>query len=431
MEEIIKKCIQEHLSLKSTYDKIYDYFIGESDVYKNYKQLSNRSNRKMKLNYIKKFVKDETSYILSNPLEYQSISGNQELINTIDTNLAHWSKKHDRKLGQESILYGLCYEVYFTDSDGRFSSLIVSPRNGYLYKDEYGIKQFFLYIFKKKFDETQYVDIYYPNKVVNCRMDSSGELVKLKESRHIFNEVPVAECLLSDSGYYDTLFNDIKDLQDNMQTNLADLSNELSDWRNAILKLKNCKIKDEDIPAVNDQGVLELPKENSEAEWLLKKIDASFGDLVMKMTKENLYELANHVDGQAKLTSNTSSLTLRQKLFNLESKCKYNMAAITDAVRERIKFLFKYIKFKTGKEYNYLDSNVKFTPAIPQDDLLMAQIFSQLQNLELFSKDTMRSQFSFVTSSEGEKKKLEKESVGITIGEALLNSGDDDESIKE
>ncbi len=60
--------------------------------------------------------------------------------------------------------------------------------------------------------------------------------------------MPVALCQLSEEGKDDTLFKDLKGLQDAYETNLSDISNEISDFRNAYMVLTGVQIDEKDIP---------------------------------------------------------------------------------------------------------------------------------------------------------------------------------------
>ena len=196
--ELLNKCLTDFNSKKFIYDQIYDYCIlGESDARKNYKNNKHRSNQKVKTNFIKKFIKEEVSYLLSNRPTYISKSDNKEAIDFIGKKIGHWSKNHNKEVLRDLLSYGSVFELYYVSKkeiagkkEYLFNLEIISPREGYaLYNDNKEII-LFMRFFKKKFDETQYVDVYSKNKIYHFK---DGWVEDKPPTVNIFKEVPVVE----------------------------------------------------------------------------------------------------------------------------------------------------------------------------------------------------------------------------------------------
>ncbi len=122
---------------------MYEYYKGNTDAMANYKMVTERSNNKTPVNYIKKFIKEEVSYSVGNDVTYISKSGNENIVNDIDYYLDHWSEGHDSNLAKNMLIYSLVYELYYVDEEGQFSSKIISPREGYAAIDDFGNISFF------------------------------------------------------------------------------------------------------------------------------------------------------------------------------------------------------------------------------------------------------------------------------------------------
>ena len=137
-----------------------------------------------------------------------------------------------------------------------------------------------------------------------------------------------------------------------------------------------------------------------------------------------MYQISSHINHNEKMQSNTSSLALRSRLISLEEKCKLNQKSIADCITSRLRFLFIYLNKTKSKEYDFRDIKIKFTPNIPQDDLMTAQIISQLgDNL---STETGLSLLSFIENPKNELDKINKENEDYKIGEGLLEGGIDE-----
>ncbi|RXI55273.1 phage portal protein [Clostridium tetani] len=402
--DLLKKAYEEYQNNKSTYDKMYQYYKGNTDAITNYKMVTERSNNKTPVNYIKKFIKEEVSYSVGNDVNYISKSGNENIVNDIDYYLDHWSEGHDSNLAKNMLIYSLAYELYYVDKEGQFSSKIISPREGYAAIDDFGNVSFFMHTYKLKFDDTTYIDVYTDKEILHF----NDEFEKIKATdTHIFGTVPVSLCLSSEEGKDDTLYKDLKGLQDAYETNLSDISNEISDFRNAYMVLTGVAIDEEDIPKMKKLGVMQIKDKNGSAQWLIKNINDTFIQNTLNTLEDKMYQLSSHINHNEKMQSNLSSLALRARLIALEEKCKLNQKSIADCIKTRLTFLFIYLNVIKNIEYDFRDIKIKFTPNIPQDDLMTAQVISQLG--DKLSTETGLSLLSFIENPKNELKKIKDE----------------------
>ena len=181
---LLNNCLIDFDSKRYTFDTMYRYGVeGISDGRLNYKNNPARSNLKVKANFIKKFIKEEVSYLLSNKPTLASKSGNHEIIDYIEGKTAHWSESHDKDLLRDMLTFGTAFELYYTKTVPKgdkneilFCSKVISPRDGYAYFDDNLEMKFFMRFYRKKFDSTQYIDIYTKDKIYHC--DSSFNQIK-------------------------------------------------------------------------------------------------------------------------------------------------------------------------------------------------------------------------------------------------------------
>ncbi|ENJ9655969.1 phage portal protein [Clostridium botulinum] len=414
--ELLKKAYEEYQSEKIDYKKMYQYYQGNTDAIRNYKMLTERSNNKTNTNFIKKFIKEEVSYSVGNDITYISKNGNENIIYDIDYYIDHWSEGHDSNLAKNMIIYSLAYELYYVDKEGQFCSKVIPPTQGYAAINDFGNISFFMHIYKLKFDDNTYIDVYTEREIYH--FNESFEEVN-KPTKHIFGIVPVGLCRLSEEGKSDTIFNDIKGLQDAYETNLSDISNEISDFRNAYLVLTGVGIDKEDIPQMKKLGVMQIKDKNGTAAWLIKNINDTFIQNTLNTIEDKMYQLSSHINHNEKMQSNTSSLALRARLIALEEKCKLNQKSIADCIKTRLKFLFIYLQVIKNINYDYRDIKIKFTPNIPQDDLMVSQIISQLG--DKLSTETGLAQLSFIENPKNELEKIKEELPNIDLN----NLGDE------
>lgn len=405
--KIVKKAYGSYYVFRNIYNKMYDYYKGDTDAIKKYLFVTERSNLKTSANFIKKFIKEEVAYTLGNDITYESRSDNENVIKDIEYYTAHWDELHDTNLMKYLLIFTKVYELYYIDDNADFCSKIIKTTEGYAYYDESSKKVlFFIHSFKNDFDPTiSYIDVYTESYIYH--FDSKFNQIK-EPTVNIFGEVPVTVGDLTEEGADDSLYKDIKGLQDAFETNLSDVGNEISDFRNAYLVFKNSSVENDDLPKMKKLGILQLPGERADAEWLIKNINDTFIQNTLDRYEDTMYQLACHINHNEKLQSNLSGITLRSRLIVLENKCNLQIKAHKNMVKNRLRFLFKYLDLKKDKKYDYKDVKALYTPNIPSDDLATAQMLAQVPTGTI-SKDTAMGLFSFINNKVAEAEKVKKE----------------------
>lgn len=404
---LVKKIYGTYYTYKQIYNKMYSYYKGDTDAMKKYLFVTERSNLKINTNFIKKFIKEEVSYTVGNPITYESRNDNSDVIKDIEYYTAHWDELHDTDLMKYLIIFTKVYEIYYLDGNADFCSKIIKPTEGYAYVDNASGKVlFFIHAFKNDFDTINtYVDIYTDEFIYHYDGHFNEIMVP---TENIFGEVPVSVGKLTLEEYHDSLYKDIKGLQDAFETNFSDISNEISDFRNAYLVFMGCQVDEKQIPNMKKLGVLNTKDKNSVIQWLVKNINDTFIQNTLDRQVDTMYQIACHINHNEKLQSNLSGITLRSRLIALENKCNLEIKAHTNIIKSRNRFLCIYLNLKKSKNYDYKDIKALYTPNIPTDDLATAQMFNQTPE-GVISKDTMRSRFSFITNKVAEAEKVKKE----------------------
>lgn len=422
---LVKKVYGSYYVFKNIYTKMYQYYKGDTDAIKKYLFITERSNLKINVNYIKKFIKEEVAYTLGNDITYESRNDNESVVKDIEYYTAHWNELHDTDVMKYLLIFTKVYELYYIDDKADFCSKIIKPTDGYAYYDKASGKiLFFIHAFKNDFDNTTtYVDVYTDDLIYH--FDAKFNEIA-SPTTNIFGEVPVTIGELSDENIDDSLYKDMKGLQDAFETNLSDIGNEISDFRNAYLLFKNAQIDPKEVGDMKKLGVIQFPESsNGDAQWLIKNINDTFIQNTLDRYHDTMYEIACHINHNEKLQSNLSGITLRSRLIVLENKCGLEIKAHKNIVKNRIRFLFIYLDLKKNKMYDYKDVKALYTPNIPSDDLATAQMLAQIPE-RIISKDTARGLFSFVNNKVAEAEKVKKE-IDEEIPVDLNNFGDEND----
>ncbi|AKA71964.1 phage portal protein [Clostridium scatologenes] len=406
LRKIVIDCTSRYDSEHLLNESKYNYYHDHHDILDNYKTNDRRSNQICQCNFIGRFIDEEISYICGKPVSFVPKNGDSSVIMDIDYYMSHWSKKHNQTVCRDLSIFGKVYELYYISADLDFCSKVLNPLNSFGYIDENNNVVLFLYFYRKAFDSHIYVDIYTDKEIITVY---KGTLQVVSRRINIFNRVPVSFATIDR-----TVFDMIKTLNDSYNITLSNAVNENSDFRSAYLKITGASIKEEDIQFFDKKGIINVPKD-CDIDFLIKQLNDNYLRTTLKETKDNIYECTGHIDTSEKLSSNTSSLALRGRLLTLEQRCQLIADSMTDVVKLRLKFLFLYLKNylseyknKDSKTYNWKNIDVNFTPNIPTDLSMLADVISKLGGVEL-SQETKLSLLPFIENPKLELKKIKNE----------------------
>lgn len=429
-ENLILQCLNE-LNKNSLSKKIYkDYYEGNHSILKNYRMQDSRSNMKLVFNYPRKFVDNETGYLLGKPINYVSKSDSDDIIDAIDLNTSHWDKEHNINLRKQSEIFGESYELNYINEEGEFSATILNPLNCFVLEDGTAERNAVLAVHKytKQFDDKEYVDVYTDSEILHYEIgtaegnnvaNNATKLNYIGSHNHIFERVPVIVCPANaekKSG-----FQDIISLFDAYNALNSDLVNEIADHRNAYLVIENAKLEEEDLGKMKRMGIIQVPN-GAKVYWLTKDINDSFVKNELDNIERKIYDLMDEVNFNENWASNTSSLALRNKLLNLENRVSMREAIMEKVIKQRIKNLFIFLSKKEGKVYDYRDIAVKFTRNLPTDLTGLADVIVKLQNV--CSQETLLALLPFVENPKMEVQKFNGEQKKIDLWNVDVNHKD-------
>ncbi len=82
-ENLLLECLNELNKNALAKQKYKDYYEGNHSILKNYQMQDSRSNMRLVFNFPRKFVDNETGYILGKPVNYISKSDESTIITAI------------------------------------------------------------------------------------------------------------------------------------------------------------------------------------------------------------------------------------------------------------------------------------------------------------------------------------------------------------
>ncbi|MGU8484932.1 phage portal protein [Clostridium perfringens] len=435
--EKVKKLYKAWEDKKNQKQKMWDYYCGKTDIETTYKKSKIGNNRIVKANFLKKFINEEVAFATGNPITYTRELSFEEIINnssipsdSIETSLvskvmSENNANLDSELMKNLLVFGEAMELYYV-KDKSFKIKQYNPLSFYVELDEENNVISALHVFK--LDDKDYIE--YITEKETTRLDKDYNVVATTE--HGFEICPVGYCSLID-GVYNTLFTDIKELQDNIENVLSDFSNEIGDSRLSYLILKNMGLSDEEIEAMTpeggqpptmeqiaekiigmfrDNGILLLQDSKEcpgEASYLLKEINPEIHSRLISILQDDIYQISQHINLNQQQSSNTSGVALMTRIIALRNKVKIQQNCMTKAIKKRIKCMFIALNDNYHLDLDPSKVGIKYTLNVPSDDSAMADIINKLVPQGILSAETGLENLSFVTNGKAEYSKAKEE----------------------
>ncbi|MDX8367850.1 phage portal protein [Cytobacillus sp. IB215665] len=402
--KLLEKLRNELRKQRSGLQRYKDYYDGKHSILNTYTEQEDQANMKLVFNFPKKFVTNMAGYSLGTPLTYISRTGKDQAVHDIELNFSHWEKAHNQKLSKEADIYGEAYEINYINADGEFASVVATPMTMYILTDgsEERNVTAAIHTFKKPFDDAEYLDVYTEDKIIHYKDDN---LTLIGTDTHIFGRVPINIFRANDES--ECIYNDIITLVDAYNVINSDLTNEISDHRNAMIKVLGAKLDDEEeIKKLKKYGILNVPT-GADVDWLIKNINDTFVQNTLTNIEKKIYDLMDQVNFNEQWASNTSNVALKNKLLALSHRCSLKESLFEKAIMQRLKNFFTYLGVKQAKKVDYRDIKVKFTRNLPFDIVSTADAVSKLENI--VSQETLLSLLPFVENPALEIEKFNKE----------------------
>lgn len=418
-EELIIKLLEELDNRAPKYQKLLNYYEGNHKVlFEQSKVDDNRHDERAVFNYCQKTVSNFVGYLLGKPVNYQSKSGNTDFINTIDRNFSFWEKDHNIRLKEMTEIFGLAYEVSYSTKDKEFLCACFSPLEMITINDGSIERNTSIAVrkYKKPYDDLTYVDVW-DDKHLTKYILKDKQLNQQSKKRHLFSVCPVNEVVNNDSkrSAFDGIIR-INDLYNAVNSSAA---NEMLDHRSAYLVIENADLNLDEAIKMKQNGIILAPKD-SKVYWSIKDVNNAFFTDMIKQWQDEFYIQTNTVNLNENFMSNTSGVSIRLKLQELENLSAIKESIFEKALMKRFKLFCEWLKIAESKDYCYKDISISFTRNVPVDEVAIASMIVQLK--DMLPLEDLISYLPRVTNPQGAIQKLlrERDAMGLfTLDEHL------------
>lgn len=403
----IDEFISLHQTLVAEYKLMQNYYDGKHKILdKEQKDLS-QPNNKVVTNFCKLITTTKVGYMFGKSISLKVRDPKlAEKLTEIDR--ANDSQDKNKELGKTASIKGNVFEILYIKNEKdvpmpRYAK--VSPEEVFLVTDNtlepsvlYGVRYYYL-------GEEMKVEIYSDKDVKYLTKVKNGYVIN-NEIPHYFEEVPVYPFKNNEEETGD--FEPIMTIQDDYNEKISDISNELSYFREAILKIVNMSgTQKADIDSIRENKAV-LLDEGGNIDWALKPMNDAVIENHKKTLRENLFMVSCIPDwASEQFAGSLSGIAIAFKLTNLEIISADTESKFKAGLRKRYKLI---VNFLNKQGYNFdADDIVDFTFSrnVPKNNMEIADMIVKLRNF--VSDETLLGLLPFVEDIRAEIEAVEKQ----------------------
>lgn len=405
--ENIHKAVRELESRKARYEQLHDYYIGNQAILN--RQLSSEAakNNKLVNNYASYIADISSNYLLGNPVDYLAPEGVD-----IDAILERYAEQSmgdtDAGIALDAAIYGVAYDLTFTDEEAEAQTVQIDPRNTLMvYDDSVQHRELFAIncaqVKDKDGRKINRVTAYTKDKTVEMTLDADGGVLEAPaEKPHFFGAVPVTEYANNKS--YMGSFEPVLGLIDAYNVIQSDRVNEREEIADAILVLKNFTLDEKRQANLRDLRLLTSVPADGDAYYLTKGQSESDADILKQSIADDIHKFSKTPNlSDQNFVGNSSGVALNYKLLAFEEEAKTHERYIEKGLKKRMMLYFNlenHLKQgaggKTAKEISRVD--VVFNRNLPKNDYETSQMITNLQGI--VKDEYLVKQLSFVDNAE-------------------------------
>ena len=314
----------------------------------------------------------------------------------------------DAGIALDAAIYGVAYDLTFTDEEAEPQTVQIDPRNTLMvYDDSVQHRELFAIncaqVKDKDGNKINKVTAYTAEKIITITLDADGNVLEApKEKAHFFGAVPVTEYANNKS--YMGSFEPVLGLIDAYNTIQSDRVNEREELADAILVLKNFTLDEKRQQNLRDLRLLTSVPADGDAYYLTKSQSESDADILKKSSGDDIHKFSKTPNlSDENFVGNSSGVALNYKLLAFEEEAKTHERFIEKGLKKRLTLYFNlenHLKQgavgKTAKEISRVD--VVFNRNLPKNDYETSQMITNLQGI--VKDEYLVKQLSFVDNAE-------------------------------
>ncbi|MFP7199696.1 phage portal protein [Lysinibacillus halotolerans] len=389
------------------------------------KRLDDKVNNRLNNAFDAEIVDTKIGYMFGNPISYVVDKRNEKQLEMLYDAMEKFNTRNtiddkDSENGKKAAICGYSARLLYINLDGQESIMQIDPwetiilTNTDVSEPTYGIHYFTTSRInedgeKVKIEEAVFYDAKIAHHYRKISEDGEFELWEEKTKPHLFDYCPLFGIPNNEEMQGDA--EKVYKLIDAYDRTFSDASNEIEQYRLAILILKGMGVDDEQAHSLAKANIIELMGENDDARYLTKDVNDTMIENHLDRLEENIMRLAKSVNfSDESFSGNLSGVAMKYKLMALENKCKTMERKFISALRYQYKVLCSaWAKKGICAKDDYLKVWFEFKRNLPSNILEEAQATASLKGL--ISERTRLSLLTFVDDTEFELEEMKKDEI--------------------
>ena len=350
------------------------------------------ANNKLNHNFMKKLTRQKIGYMLSKPFSFSAVHAEDELAEEMFKKINKEYLGDDflkmiKNVGRDSIVKGIAWLLVYYNEEGKLKFKRVAPEevvpiwadNDHTVLDAV-IRKYKLISFEEGREiETTYVDYYTLQGVYNFKQNRDGKLVPLNNG----DPVPHFSRIVQDETgnptqiginwtripfipfKYDpdeqSLLVRIKNLIDDYDRKTSGLANNIDDFPNAMLVIKNYDgASKEEFTHNKNQYRSIFVQGDGDAKVLEQPLNVTEVDKHIERLRQDIYEFGQGVDTANKDIRDTSGVALRFLYADLDMDCLDWGSEVKWSLMQLIWFIQQDILARENIDYSEVEYDIVF-----------------------------------------------------------------------
>ena len=392
---MLNSCLREHLSRLPRLNRLKRYYDGKHDILARRREAGMPNNRLVH-GFPRYITAMASGYLIGSPVEYRIEEGEEASRGGLEALLEAYratdADSVDAELARDASIYGRGVELVYADGEARPRSVALDPACAFVvYDDTVAMRPLFGMYYCPVRDgagETRgwRAQVFTGERVIGYRLSSLGDFGERDtEAVHYFGGVPMIEYWNDESERGD--FEPALTLIDAYDALASDRLNDKQQFVDALLLLYGCTLETDErgrTPGqqLREDKALSLPDCDARAEWLCKQLNEADTEVLRQALREDIHKMCLVPDlTDQQFAGNVSGVAMRYKLLGLEQLTRVKERWFREGLRCRLRLYAAFLKCRGCAEVPAERVGIRFTRALPVNELEIAQTLGALSGL--------------------------------------------------
>lgn len=401
-EDNIRAAVDELRNRQPRYEQLHDYYIGNVPILYRQMQSDAAKNNKLVNNFASYIADIGNDFLLGNPVDYQA-PDDIDIKEIMDNYRAQGISDIDSDLGLDAEIYGVAYDLTFTNEKSEAKTVQIDTRNTIMvYDDSVEHRELFAVTCADKQNEkkeiTGDVTVYTDSEIITGQL-TGDTWTETSRTQHFFAKVPVTAYINNKDqmGSFEMVIGLI-DAYNVLQSDRVNESEQLAD---AILMLKGCTLSDENAENLREKRLLTSVPTDGDAKYITKPLNEADSDLLKKAIADDIHKFSKTPNlSDQNFVGNSSGVALSYKLLAFEETTKTRERHFEKGLKKRISLYWNLENKLKNRETNdeIAKVDVVFNRALPKNDYETSQMINNLTGI--VKPEILVKQLSFVDNAE-------------------------------